>query len=387
MSHTSAIYSPLSQETLADPHSVFEKLLRESPVFWHDGMQSWVVSSHRDCREVLKNNSVFARDPRRSGKEVPPDLLNIQKQDPPAQAELRRKVMSSLHEQDLAAICRSVRNDVDLLIEARRGGKPFDLMSEIAGPAAMTLINRVLGISELSADQYYETFRGLTRAMDAGVDPSRLEAGAAAGFRLNGMMERWISAGTSHGSLAYLSSDPEVQSMPVNYVRNTLSGVFNAGFSTAYATTGSTVLTLLQQPDVLARLADPSADRSAAAHEFLRYISPAQATARTAVQDTELSGVPIAAGETVITLLAAANRDPAVFDKADQLILDRWPNPHLAFAYGPHVCLGSTLAIFWIQELFGFCIDYGSRLQLEAEPEYLDSATLRSLVRLSVSYN
>jgi cytochrome P450 len=78
--------------------------------------------------------------------------------------------------------------------------------------------------------------------------------------------------------------------------------------------------------------------------ETLRYYAPFQLTIRRATRDVELSGVEIEKGNLVLPMMASANRDDAIFDRADEFVIDRDPNPHLAFGYGLHNCLGATLA-------------------------------------------
>ena len=78
--------------------------------------------------------------------------------------------------------------------------------------------------------------------------------------------------------------------------------------------------------------------------ELLRFESPVQLTTRVAHEDPELGGKPIRAGDKIVVGIGAANRDPEVFDRADELRLDRQPNPHVAFGDGIHFCLGAGLA-------------------------------------------
>lgn len=185
--------------------------------------------------------------------------------------------------------------------------------------------------------------------------------------------------------IAELQNNEIVNGMPSSYVHNSLGGVFNAGFSTLFAATGSISLLLLGRPDLLEALRDEELLKTGV-HELLRITSPAQATSRFAIEDVVLSGVTIPAGSTVVTLMAAANRDSRVFHHPDEIILDRNPNPHLAFAWGPHVCLGSQLATVWIQELICFLHQLGDTFQLRGDPTFMDTATLRNLTNLPVAF-
>jgi cytochrome P450 len=219
---------------------------------------------------------------------------------------------------------------------------------DVAGSVAMGLINTVIGSDQYDGTSYYPIFRNLTRAMDSGLDPSRLDGGRAAGIILSESVRTWFSKPAASGMLAALQRDAVVCGMPQHYVHNTLGGVFNAGFSTLYASAGSIMLLLLQRLDILNQLRNQKRLRTGV-DELFRYTSSAQATSRFAVVDTRLGGIQIAAGSCIVTLMAAANRDPLVFDSPDEIRLDRTPNPHLAFASGAHTCLGARLAKTWIR--------------------------------------
>jgi cytochrome P450 len=107
---------------------------------------------------------------------------------------------------------------------------------------------------------------------------------------------------------------------------------------------GNAIRILLEHPDALAELqADPSLIPSAI-EEVLRYRSPVQSMVRTAVADTELGGQTIRQGETVFALIGSANRDETRFPDPDRFDIRRDPNPHLAFGFGIHYCLGAPLA-------------------------------------------
>ncbi|MDT3441893.1 cytochrome P450 [Pseudofrankia sp. BMG5.37] len=100
---------------------------------------------------------------------------------------------------------------------------------------------------------------------------------------------------------------------------------------------------LVEHPDQRAWLAADPARIPAACEEFLRYFTPTQALARTVTRDVEIGGCPLREGDRVLISFAAANQDPEMFDRPDEVVLGRWPNRHQAFGLGAHRCLGSNL--------------------------------------------
>lgn len=195
----------------------------------------------------------------------------------------------------------------------------------------------------------------------------------------------WFAAVPDRGFLKLVDDDDlvaaELAQRGELYLRNTVAGIFNAGFSTAFAMAAGLACLDHVDPQALER-ARTASDRTVAANELVRYLSPAQATSRSAIHDVEISGTPVPAGSTVITLMAAANRDPRAFDEPDVLNFERVDNQHLGFAWGPHVCLGARLALAWIEELVERKSDWIDRLDM-TQVRYLDSATLRTLAVLT----
>ncbi len=117
-----------------------------------------------------------------------------------------------------------------------------------------------------------------------------------------------------------------------------------AGHETTANLIGNGTVALLRNPEALARMRDDPSVTSSGIEELLRYDSPVQMTARTTLEPVEVAGVEIPANARVASLLASSNRDPAHFDRADELVLDRASAPHVSFGGGIHFCLGAPLA-------------------------------------------
>ena len=117
--------------------------------------------------------------------------------------------------------------------------------------------------------------------------------------------------------------------------------------------------------------------------ELLRFDPPVQLTGRMALEEAEVCGQPVRAGEPVVLLLAAANRDPSVFDDPDRLDLSRGTARHLAFGLGIHFCLGAPLARLEGEVALGELIRHDLELR-DAAPPYKDNLVLRGLASLPV---
>jgi cytochrome P450 len=162
--------------------------------------------------------------------------------------------------------------------------------------------------------------------------------------------------------------------------------MFAAGFETTSNLIGNGLVALCANPGELDRLRVDRSLLPSAIDELLRFDSPVQLDARQALVDTTLpDGTPIAADETALTLLGAANRDPARFDDPDRLDVGRADNAPLSFAWGIHHCLGAALARAEGEAVFGALLDrFGTIEVLDDPPQWRRSLTLRGLDALNV---
>ena len=165
--------------------------------------------------------------------------------------------------------------------------------------------------------------------------------------------------------------------------------VITAGFETVANTTELAIYLLLRHPDQLAKLRQDPSLWPRAIEEVLRYMSPGTMTMpRMVTEDVELGGVTIPKGETVLVLLDGVNRDPEVFPDPDRFDVLREDNPHLAFGFGPHFCLGAGLARMELRTLLPMVFDRLPGLRLVDDELHWrkDSVFLRVLDRLEVAW-
>ncbi len=159
-----------------------------------------------------------------------------------------------------------------------------------------------------------------------------------------------------------------------------------AGNETTRNAISGGMLAFSEHPDEWRRLrADPSLLPSAT-EEILRYVSPVISMRRTATRDTELAGRAIAEGDKVVMFYPAANRDAAVFDDPDRFDVSRDPNHHLAFGWGPHFCLGASLARGEIRGIFAELLRRLPDIEVCGEVRRLRSATVSSIKSMPVRF-
>jgi cytochrome P450 len=216
--------------------------------------------------------------------------------------------------------------------------------------------------------------------MDAGLAPERLEAGIRARRYLSGLIDPAISGRKPEsGLLSRIEFAAAGEELP--YLVNSVRTIFVAGHSSAGSMLVNAVHALLAHG--LLRGDPPLRLDATGFNELVRLEGPVQAVSRAVVSDTEIGGVRLRRGDVAVAVLASANRDPAVFDHADTLLLDRADNLHLGFGRGVHGCLGIRLAaLLGVAVIEVLTRNHG--VELAGCPVRRPSATVRSLDHLPV---
>ncbi|MEU2440222.1 cytochrome P450 [Streptomyces rubradiris] len=370
-------YDPLDAQVLRDPYPVLAELRASEPVFWHQGMQSWALTRYADCVRVLRGHDTFARDPRRTGGTVPEPSLSVQTLDPPRQSRIRSLFMTALRAQDLSALEARARRLVLGRLDAWAGAGPFDVMAEVAVPLSVAVVADLLGVEAPPYAEFAEVSDAIMRSMDGGLDPSLVQPGRIARQRLSELVDGWFTASCRPGLLERVrQAGPGADPLVRLYVKNTARVMFQGGYSTMAAAVGNAVAVLLARPDVLERMRD-AALLATGVDELVRFDGPVQGTTRVAVRACRIGGVEVAAGQKVVALFAAANRDPDAFVGADRLVLERTPNRHLGYGWGPHACIGTTVAQAGLRALITALNEHPARLVTAGDGVRRRTATMR----------
>lgn len=328
------VFAPLSEGMLADPHAVYARLREEDPVHRHDQLGAWVLTRHDDCARVLKDTDSFGSDPRALGKPIPDTVLSIQTLDPPEHTAVRHLFLDAVRRREVTGWADGVRRVARELLLAEPDGS-VDFVTGIAEPLALQAVCDLYGVPVPGDhERLRAASRTLVLGMDSGLDPARREPSLAARDTLNAMIDGWRAEARPDGVLARVPARDQV-------LRNSLRAVFDAGYSTTANLLGNAVEWLLAHG--IRTGAELSALDGRAVEELVRLAGPVQVVSRHCKTDVGLRGKLLRRGDVVITVLAAANRDPEVFPDPDEARFTRSPNPHLGLGRGTHSCFGGHL--------------------------------------------
>jgi cytochrome P450 len=331
-----------------DPHVLYRRLRSEAPLAWNEEKGFWAVSRHA---EVLAAESDPTRFCARRGilvDEIGVDYLNpptILHTDPPAHTRYRRLVQPGFRPSVVRSLEPVVRVRASRLVDQIRPGEPFDVASGLAVPFPLLVISEILGVPESDWRRCYEWSEAVVPgATDWPKDRRDALLGEMIAYLLAATKQRradprsdFLSElASAHLDGDYLSDD-ELSMFLVQ--------LLVAGNETTRNLISAGLVALANAPEQWHRLRQEPALVGPATEELLRHTSPVISFMRTATCDTELAGTRIEEGEPLLLLFASANRDEAVFGpRPDELDVARDPNPHLAFGFGNHFCLGASLA-------------------------------------------
>jgi len=384
------------------PHAEFAWLRAHDPVFWHaDGGEPgwpgfWAVTRHADIAQVSRHAEIFSSARRLClFGEVPEEHIVLQRlmmlnMDPPQHTRQRAFVnrgftprMVGRLEEHIAHICD------DLLDEVQEAGRA-DFVTEIAAPLPLWVICELVGAPVEDRGRIFE----LSNLLIGSADPE-FQAGpgaqqdAAAELYAYGaaLAERRRAEPADDIVTRLLQPDDEGEALTSDEFDMFFLLLTVAGNETTRNAAAGGMLALFEHPEQWQRLVEDSGLIPAAAEEIVRWVSPVNMFRRTALQDTELGGQRIAAGDKVVVFYASANRDEAVFAAPDKFDVSRDPNPHIGFGGGgPHFCLGRHLAALELRVLLQALTEQMPGIRLDGEPSRLRSNFINGIKHMPVRF-
>jgi len=395
-------FRPSDVSFVANPYPVYAELRERAPVLYDEATDHWLVSRYRDVDGLLRDRRfgrtyLHVATHAEMGRPEDPGYLapfwhlirsGILDMEPPDHTRVRRLVAKAFTPRMVEGLRGRVQAMVDRLVDDVAGGGEFDLIPAIAEPLPVAVIAELLGIPESD--------RHLLRPWSAEIclmyelNPSEGSGRRAvrASVEFSEYLRRLSRERRANPTDDLISGLSHVVDQGDRLTEDELIGtcvlLLNAGHEATVNVTGNGWWALFRNPDQLAMLRQDPAVVPRAVEELMRYDTPLQMFERWVLQDFELHGVRIPKGAELGLLFGAANHDPSVFDRPDELDLARDPNPHVTFGAGVHFCLGAPLARLELETSFGTVLRRLPRLELVAEPEWKPAYIIRGLQGLKV---
>lgn len=365
------IQEMISPEGKACPWPYFAKLHELGDIFeTPDG--SFFIVGYNACTDALrlpafgKGNGAIARPPLAShteeqskaldelGSDATPSIVAL---DPPRHTRVRNVVQARFTPRYVKKVEAAIPVVIDRLLSDIDPYQPVDMIGSFSGIFAPEIMAELIGLPSDRREEVSELTATFLASMDPGCPFDRQLEGAAAArkhrdyIREVAAHRRMSPAGDFVDALLADDALNEAEKITL------LQTLYLGGYGTTAHMIGNGLVLLLQNPEQFAKLKQDKGLLRPAIDEMLRLDPPISLSRTITLQDVSLQGVDIPAGRYVTILMAAANRDPEVFNKPNAFNIERRGKPHLTFAGGVHYCLGVNLARLELEQVFATLIE------------------------------
>jgi len=342
------MFDPFDAANTADPYPVYQRLLRDAPVYRNQERDFWALSRFDDVKDAIMD---WERYSSAEGVRID-DLLELAgpsplTMDPPRHALLRAIVRKPFAPRAIAELAPKIERNVEtLLAPLVTESGPVEIVTRFAKLLPVAVICDLLGLPADDAPM----LKGWADAMLETV-PGQVGSTPAARESASHLRAYWLAELSDRGShprsdilTAIATAEVEGGPLPIDEQVGMCNLVFEAGNATTGTLIANAILALAMHPEQRSWLAANPEGMAGAIEEFLRWESPVQGLMRVTRQAVQVHGTRIPAGQRVLLVLGAANRDPSIWPSPDDLRLDREVIRNLAFGEGIHHCLGAPLA-------------------------------------------
>jgi cytochrome P450 len=398
-------------KVLADPlaytdepklHAALAHLRAHAPVSWVEAPSYrlfWAITKHADIMAIERDNTLFTNSPRpvlmtreADEQQAAVGINTLIHMDDPQHRVVRAIGADWFRPKAMRAL--KVRVDelakrfVDNMLES---GDQCDFAQEVAVNYPLYVIMSMLGVPE----QDFPRMLKYTQEM-FGNDDAELQRGTTKEEQMAALLDMFayftaVTASRRQNpteDLASAIANATIDGEPLSDIETVsyYAIVAAAGHDTTSAVISGGLHALIEHPDQLARIRDNPELMPLAAEEMIRWVTPVKEFMRTANADTQVGGVPVKEGESLLLSYPSANRDEEVFDDPFRFDVGRDPNKHLAFGFGVHYCLGAALARMETRALFAELLPRLESVELAGQPEWVATTFVGGIKHLPIRY-
>ncbi len=375
----------LSDEVRRNPYPLYDSIRAASPLLFEPGLGVWMVFDYAGVKRVLNDHESFSSSLATSaGQPSPPWFIFF---DPPRHTRLRGLVSTAFTPRMIANLEPRIRELSRELLDRSIERGEMDLAGDFAVPLPLMVIAEMIGISAAEWPRFKQWNDVILRLSYTLFDKAAAARATTDYFAVREEMRSYLAgqmeqrlAEPKDGLLTNLANaEVEGERLTPDEIVAFTQLLLIAGNETTANLIGNAMLSLVENPEQLARLRTAPVLLPSAIEEVLRYRSPLQYAFRATTRDVDMHGMTIPAGKLVLPMIGSANRDPVQFADANRFEIARNPNPHIAFGHGIHFCLGAALSRLEARIALAELLDQLQNIQLAGDEPWTPKQALNVL--------
>jgi unspecific monooxygenase len=397
-------FAPWDLSFVTDPYPVYAELRERAPVLYHEATDHWLIARYEDVEPLLRDRRLgrtylHVSSHQDMGRPEEPDwhapfwrLIRggILDMEPPDHTRVRRLVSKAFTPKMVEGLRPAIQAAVDDLLDAAEERGSMDLVHDLAEPLSVRVIAEMLGVPDADRHLLRPWSSDICGMYELNPSIELQQHAVRASVEFTDYMGTLAAERRSRPQDDLITALTQVLDEGDRLTEDELIGtcvlLLNAGHEATVNVTGIGWMHLLRRPDQLAVIREDPTLLPCALEEVMRFDTPLQMFERWVLEDLEVAGTRIPKGAELGLLFGSANRDPAVFERPDELDVTRRNNPHITFGGGSHFCLGAPLARLELAVSFRGVLDRFPNLALAEEPAFRPAYIVRGLEGLPVTF-
>ena len=354
-------YDPSDPNILANPYPYFSSLRKEDPIHWNAKLKSWIITRYDDVRSILSSDNITVDRLNTFYSKLPSDEAKLLEEivkylnlwaafrNPPDHTRIRKIMMVAFTRKSITEMQPKINAITDATLSKLKNINEIDLVNNYASPIPALTIMHLLGVPIDMLGEFKSWSDDMSKFIGGAQNDKHKYEKASRGCRKMVSFFREIikerRKNPSEGFLMDLiNASVENDKFSDDELIATCMLILFAGHETTTNLISNGILTLIRNPLELKKLLKNPNLIDPTIEEIMRFDGPTNSLVRNVERDHKLHDKELKKGDRVFAMVSSANRDENIFSEPDIFKIDRSPNRHLTFGYGPHLCIGAALA-------------------------------------------